>query len=265
MVLPLICGFAIWLFVALPLINLPVERLGELPHKAPLVTALAASFAAATAIAAFFVARRQLNLNRENQKETTGKTIFRDFLKLCVEHPDFAYGRFTNEQRAAYEWFVAHFLWAAEEILEYAPTEWEPNLRLHISYHRDFLQNDPRFRTEDWPTYTKTLRDFVEKALTSLAPTAPHAYVIAADTISDANQYGEYRDKVIATLDRFRGQLRGGNLSPLEGDWSDRQVSIVEFPSRQDAEEWYKSSEYQTIIPFRRASAAGGLAIVDGL
>jgi uncharacterized protein (DUF1330 family) len=238
-----------------------------LPQKAPVLTALAASCAAVIAGFALFVARRQLNLNRENKRETTDKTIFRDFLKLCVEHPDLAYGSFKNQDRAKYEWFVAHFLWAAEEILEYAPTAWEPNLRLHVSYHRDYLRNDQRFRNEDWPTYTQRLRDFVDKALTSLPPTAPHAYFIAAETINDAGRYGEYRSQLTGTVDRFRGQVisQGGNFSLLEGDWLQRQVIIIEFPSRQAAEEWYRSPEYQAIIPLQRGSAAGSLAIVDGI
>jgi hypothetical protein len=91
--LTFIFAFAIWLFVGLPLISLPLARLGELPQKAPLVTPLAASCAAIIAGAAFLVALRQLDLNRSNQRETTGKTIFRDFLKLCVEQPEFAYER----------------------------------------------------------------------------------------------------------------------------------------------------------------------------
>jgi hypothetical protein len=166
-----ICGLAIWLFVILPLIDLPLERFGELPQKAPLLTAAAAFFGAMTAIAALLVARRQLYLNRQNQRETTSKTIFREFLKLCIENPDLAYG--TNQGGAKYEWFVAHFLWAAEELLEYAPAAWEPNLQMYVSYHREYLTNNQRFRNEDWPTYTPRLRHFVDNALNSLPPAEP--------------------------------------------------------------------------------------------
>jgi hypothetical protein len=98
---------------------------------------------------------------------------FREYLKLCVEHPDFAYGRSTENNREKYEWFVAHFLWAAEEILEYAPRDWEANLRLHVLYHRNYLQNDRQFRTEDWPTYTEKLRNFIDETLATLPPATP--------------------------------------------------------------------------------------------
>jgi hypothetical protein len=60
---------------------------------------------------------------------------------------------------------VSYFLWATEEILEFSHRDWEANLRLHMTYHRDFLKNDQRFRTEDFPTYSpavqKLIRDVV--------------------------------------------------------------------------------------------------------
>jgi hypothetical protein len=115
----------------------------------------------------------QLVTNRKNQRETTAKTNFREFLKLCVDYPDFAYGIILDaECRAKYEWFVSHFLWAAEEILEYAREDWEDNLRLHISYHRGYLQHDAEFRGEDFPTYTKKLRHFIDATLARLPPDA---------------------------------------------------------------------------------------------
>jgi hypothetical protein len=155
---------AVWIFVALPVIYLPDNRIGELAHKAPIITAL-------TAFAALAVASLQLALNRRNQRETTAKTNFREYLKLCVEHPEFAYGIIPKaEDRAEYEWFIAHFLWAAEELLEFAREDWEENLKLHISYHRGFLQFDPTFRRDDFPAYTETLRHFIDRALRSFPP-----------------------------------------------------------------------------------------------
>ena len=72
------------------------------------------------ALIAVLIAWRQLALNRSNQRETTAKTTFRDFLKLCVQYPDLASGKPALGKEADYEWFVGYFLWAAEEILEYS-------------------------------------------------------------------------------------------------------------------------------------------------
>src|SRR5262245_20979019 len=131
--------FAIWLYGVLPLIYLnggPDQMIDKIPAWAPVLTAMAATCAAIIAYRAFAVARRQLSACVENQRETTAKTNFREFLKLCAEYPDLARGTPTQANQAKYEWFVAHFLWAAEEILEYAPGPWLANLQLHVEYHR---------------------------------------------------------------------------------------------------------------------------------
>ena len=150
-------AIAIWAFVVFPLIDLPSDRFGELPAKAPVLTAVVACLA-------LIIASGQLYLNRQNQRETTAKANFRDFLKLCVEYPEYAYGR-AELPDDTYAWFVAHFLWAAEEILEYAPREWERNLKLHVRYHRNYLKKDQRFVLEELPTYTPRLQRFLEETL----------------------------------------------------------------------------------------------------
>jgi uncharacterized protein (DUF1330 family) len=76
----------------------------------------------------------------------------------------------------------------------------------------------------------------------------------------------EYGKVVAATLPPFDGRfvIRGGNCTVLEGEWQPRTV-ILEFPSRDAAEAWYKSDAYQKIIGLRQNSARGSLVIVDGI
>ena len=50
----------------------------------------------------------------------------------------------------------------------------------------------------------------------------------------------------------------------LEGEWAMPRLVIIEFPSRQAAESWYRSPEYQKILPLRLKSGKGNLVIVDG-
>lgn len=116
-----------------------------------------------TALAAVWVAYSQLSLNRKNQRETTAKATFREFLKMCVQEPDLAYGKPGPGKHDEYEWFVAYLLWAAEEILEYSrkDKDWEANLRLHLTYHRDFLKNNQTFRSEDLPTYSPAVQKLI--------------------------------------------------------------------------------------------------------
>jgi uncharacterized protein (DUF1330 family) len=91
------------------------------------------------------------------------------------------------------------------------------------------------------------------------------AYVIAIDTVHDAAMMAEYAKVVAATLVPFDGRfvVRGGKCTVLEGEWQPRTV-ILEFPSREAAEGWYNSADYQKIIGLRLNSTRGSLVIIDG-
>ena len=54
-------------------------------------------------------------------------------------------------------------------------------------------------------------------------------------------------------------------LTVLEGQWQHPGTVIIEFPSREVAEGWYKSADYQAIIDLRLKSTSGTLVILDGI
>ncbi|WP_430649039.1 DUF1330 domain-containing protein [Bradyrhizobium niftali] len=58
---------------------------------------------------------------------------------------------------------------------------------------------------------------------------------------------------------------RGGKLTVLEGQWQPPRTVIVEFPTRESAEDWYKSPDSQRIINLRLESTRGALVILDGM
>ncbi len=93
------------------------------------------------------------------------------------------------------------------------------------------------------------------------------AYVIAVETVHDEAMFAEYRKLVPGTLAPFGGQFiaRGGNLAVLEGQWQHPRTVIIEFPSRESAEGWYQSADYQKIIGLRLKSTSGNLVILDGI
>ena len=92
------------------------------------------------------------------------------------------------------------------------------------------------------------------------------AYLIAVETVHDEAMFAEYRKHVIATLEAFGGRFvaRGGKLTVLEGEWQHPRTVIIEFPSRESAEGWYKSADYQKIVGLRLKSTSGNLVILDG-
>lgn len=133
--------------------------------------ALASAFAFAALVSAWigtWLAVKQLRANRNNQRETTSKNIWRDYLKLTIEYPQFTRGGFNNltgRERERYKWFVANFLWGVEEILSFVNEDsvWRHNLLIQARNHRGYLM-DATFRREDIHGYSPALRDFVEEA-----------------------------------------------------------------------------------------------------
>ncbi len=92
------------------------------------------------------------------------------------------------------------------------------------------------------------------------------AYVIVEETVHDQATFDTYRRQVPATLREFGGEfiVRGGTLTVLEGEWPYPRVAVIAFPSRAQAEAWYKSPAYQKILPLRLASTSANFIIVDG-
>lgn len=83
--------------------------------------------------------------------------------------------------------------------------------------------------------------------------------------VPDPAAMAEYRAKVLATLRRYGGgfAVRGGKIDVLEGDWRPTHLSVMEFPTEEDARRWYTSPEYREIHALRDGVAMD-LVIVSG-
>jgi len=92
------------------------------------------------------------------------------------------------------------------------------------------------------------------------------AFVIATNTINDEAMFSKYRKEAPATIEAFDGKfiVRGGDFKNLEGEWPHPRLAIIEFPSREAAEGWYRSPEYQRIIGLRLDNTVGNVIIVEG-
>jgi uncharacterized protein (DUF1330 family) len=93
------------------------------------------------------------------------------------------------------------------------------------------------------------------------------AYGIFQETVKDEATFAEYRKHVMPTLAAHGGRflVRGGAMSVVEGEWPHPRLVIIEFPSRAAAESWYRSPEYQAVLPLRLKSAVGNAVLVDGV
>ncbi len=132
---------------------------------------IAPGFTPLVAVAAVLLAWRQLVLNRNNQRETTAKATFREYLKLAVQYPELSATDFRSLQGndlERYEWFVGYFLWSADELLELETleSEWGRNLQMLADYHRDYFKT-PQFMSKEYNTYSSTTQALIKSAIAS--------------------------------------------------------------------------------------------------
>jgi uncharacterized protein (DUF1330 family) len=93
------------------------------------------------------------------------------------------------------------------------------------------------------------------------------AYVIGNITITSPDGYAQYSARVPAVVAAFGGhyRVRGGITTTLDGQASVARHVVIEFPSREQAQAWYDSVDYQAILPLRLNNSEGNVALVDGI
>jgi uncharacterized protein (DUF1330 family) len=91
-------------------------------------------------------------------------------------------------------------------------------------------------------------------------------YLILHGEVSDPEGYEEYKAKAQVIIAQHGGRYlaRGGDATPVEGEWLPRFV-IVEFPSYEAALAFYHSPEYQEAAEIRKRYSNSAVAIVEGL
>ena len=93
------------------------------------------------------------------------------------------------------------------------------------------------------------------------------AYVVADLTLTDPEGFAEYREAVPATVERYGGRylMRGGGGDVLEGEWQPARLTVIEFPSAEQARAWWGSEEYRHIKAVRQRTAKTNLIVVEGV
>jgi uncharacterized protein (DUF1330 family) len=93
------------------------------------------------------------------------------------------------------------------------------------------------------------------------------AYVIFDVEIHDAQRYQEFMTQVKPALEEAGGRYlaRGGEHTVYEGDWLPRRVVLLEFPSIDAWESFYKGSTYQNLKHIRDECSTARLVAVDGI
>ena len=68
------------------------------------------------------------------------------------------------------------------------------------------------------------------------------AYVLANVRVNDPDGYkSSYQERVSALVQKYHGTflVRGGHKTDMENSFLYDRLIVIEFPSRQHAEDWY--------------------------
>jgi uncharacterized protein (DUF1330 family) len=93
------------------------------------------------------------------------------------------------------------------------------------------------------------------------------AFVIVQISINDRSGYEQYGLAGHQEIfDKFSAKLVGldEDVEVVEGGWPFTRTVILEFPSKELAQAWYHSNEYQAVVGLRHGSATSNLVIVSG-
>src|ERR1700748_1183683 len=93
------------------------------------------------------------------------------------------------------------------------------------------------------------------------------AYVISEVEMLDETQGRRYRELAAASIARHGGRYLGRGAAPVvaEGDCpASTRIVIVEFPSMERLQAWYRSADYAEALAVRQTALDRRLLFVDG-
>ncbi|MBT9506268.1 DUF1330 domain-containing protein [Rhodoferax sp.] len=94
------------------------------------------------------------------------------------------------------------------------------------------------------------------------------AYLVVDSELTDPELYEGYKARAKPLVEKYGGEYlaRGGKVSLKESDlWAPTRMVLVRFPTREDAERFYQSDEYQEVLTISKQSARRTVFILDGM
>ena len=94
------------------------------------------------------------------------------------------------------------------------------------------------------------------------------AYLVVDSHLTDPALYEQYKLQAKPLVEEHGGEYlaRGGALTVKESAlWSPTRMVLIRFPSVGQAEAFYQSSEYQSVLQISKKSAERTVVILEGL
>jgi len=94
------------------------------------------------------------------------------------------------------------------------------------------------------------------------------AYMIGMVEVTDPSWLKEYSEKVQNMFNEIGAKyhVRSTKIEKLEGERPvPMSMVVIEFPSMEVAQEWYKTDEYQALVKLRSSGSQTDLWLTEGL
>jgi uncharacterized protein (DUF1330 family) len=93
------------------------------------------------------------------------------------------------------------------------------------------------------------------------------AFLICDVTVKDRERLGEYLRLSQHTLEPYGGvfHVQAGAVEVIEGDWDPSVVVVVEFPSMEQAKQWYESADYAPALRVKPDALERNMIVVEAL
>lgn len=96
----------------------------------------------------------------------------------------------------------------------------------------------------------------------------PAAYLIVESNITDPETFKRYMAAAPEVVRAFGGEylVRGGRMQVLEGDWQPPRLTVLRYPSFEQAQAMYDSPAYRHARSLRQgATACFNMVLVEGV
>jgi uncharacterized protein (DUF1330 family) len=96
----------------------------------------------------------------------------------------------------------------------------------------------------------------------------PAAYMIVESHITDAEAFKRYMAAAPEVAKAFGGEylVRGGRMQVLEGDWQPPRLTVLRYPSFEQAKAMYDSPAYVQARSLRHGTTACfNMVLVEGV
>jgi uncharacterized protein (DUF1330 family) len=93
-----------------------------------------------------------------------------------------------------------------------------------------------------------------------------NAYLILDLSINNFESFREYIEEIPLFIKKHGGRYLVQGVEPevMEGDWQPDRIVVLEFPSNENAKEFLRDPEAQSLFAIRHQSTTSKLILANG-